>query len=186
MAPPMPRIEAERVTVATDFEPFDPDAAADAAGVSVSLWMGFGRLLGLYARVAGHGTIGLHFELERQAYERLRRVVLAHELCHHFTCTGIHVRPFICAADSLTTSRVEAQAARWAAMRLCPPDLVRTFVSQHEAIGLDEVLELAELVQVPEGFALWWLADLAARCVVADGHPGQVPPWIPRLVTDRE
>jgi hypothetical protein len=49
----MSRIEASSVVPATEFVPFDPDAAADAAGVGVSAWMGFGRLLGLYARVAG-------------------------------------------------------------------------------------------------------------------------------------
>jgi hypothetical protein len=148
--------------------------------------MGFGRLLGLYARVAGRGAIGLHLELERPSNERLRRVVLAHELGHHFTCTGIYVKPFACGADTLTTSRVEAQAARWAAMRLCPPDLVRAFMRQHDSIGAEELSEIAELTRVPEGFARWWLADLAARGVLDGAHPGQVPPWVPSLARESD
>src|SRR6266567_6896693 len=141
MVQAMSQTEPRRLIATSEFVPFDPDAAAEAAGVGVSAWMGFGRLLGLYARVAGRGAIGLHLELERPSNERLRRVVLAHELGHHFTCTGIYVKPFACGADSLTTSRVEAQAARWAATHLCPPALVSAYVRHNESIGAEQVSE---------------------------------------------
>ena len=39
-------------------------------------------------------------------------------------------------------------------------------VLHHDSIGAEGVSEIADLVRVPDGFAAWWLADLAARGVV--------------------
>jgi len=149
---------------------FDPDQAALDAGVDVSYW---GRLpwLGVYGRVDdGHGEIGLRGALAQPTMEPLRRVVLAHELGHHALHAGIYVRPFECRRDDLIASHVEAQAERWAAARLVPVALVRQALVAWEAIGPEEMSELADLARVPDAFIAWWLADLDQRGVLLAPH----------------
>jgi len=141
---------------------FDPEEAATRAGVDVSYWAHL-PYLGLYMQHDGRGFVALRADLEHRSSERLRRVVLAHELAHHALHVGVYTDPFHCRRDELATSHVEAQAERWAAERLCPLALVRDAVSLWGYIGPEEITDLADLARVPDAFVAWWLADLRRR-----------------------
>lgn len=143
---------------------FDPDRAAEVAGVQVSYDFPLDRLLGLYARDEdGYGYVALRPDLRQPSHERLRRVVLAHELAHHSLHAGIYVGPFQCRQADLATSHAEMQAERWAAEKLCPVRLVHAVMWNEGRIDREEMERLAEVVRVPDAFIVWWLGDLKER-----------------------
>lgn len=117
----------------------------------------------LYMRHGGRGFVTLRADLEHRSNERLRRVVLAHELAHHVLHVGVYTNPFHCRRDERATSHVEAQAERWAAERLCPIPLVREALAQWGRIGQEEATDVADVARVPDAFVVWWLSDLKRR-----------------------
>ena len=72
---------------------------------------------------------------------RLHRCVMAEELGHHFTSSGVRIAKRHCSTqDRLTIDKIEYKALRWAANFLVPEnDLLDAIAS-----GLIEVWELAE------------------------------------------
>jgi IrrE N-terminal-like domain len=151
------------VSVLDDRRPFDPEAAARAAGVEVLDWSTDIGYLGLYLREAGVGVIGLHPRLAEPVRLPLRRVVICHELAHHHIHVGVHVPLVGCRSDRLRTAHVEAQAERWAGEMLLPPRLVAAVGAERGRLGQEELAELADWARVPARWAAWWARDAELR-----------------------
>jgi Zn-dependent peptidase ImmA (M78 family) len=75
------------------------------------------------------------------------RCVLAEELGHHFTTTGMVIpKTFFHYRDRLEVSRAEYRAMRWAALYLMPLDMLRKAFRK----GIYERWELADFFDVTE------------------------------------
>ena len=89
-------------------------------------------------------TIGKHI-----SDSRLLRVILAHELGHHFTSVGNTLYEHLCYSDVLRTGKAERIAAKWAAEFLMPEDALVAAISS----GLRDHSEIAEHFGVTEELA---------------------------------
>lgn len=89
-------------------------------------------------------TIGKHISDARQL-----RVILAHELGHHFTSVGDTVHRHLCYSDALTTSKAERAATKWAAEFLLPQSEVLLTIGT----GLQTCSEIADHFGVTEELA---------------------------------
>jgi len=141
---------------------FDPDLLADQRNVHVSYWRDLGHL-GLYRQEHGRGYVALREDLAAPSQDRLRRVVLTHELAHDVLHESMYVGLVHCRRDNLTALHMEMQAERWAAEQLCPVAFIRAFVDYAGWIDTQEVVELADMTRIPVAFAVWWLDDLQRR-----------------------
>lgn len=159
--------------------PWDPDACAAAVGVPVD-YEPFDTALGMYLVTRSGGpTIGLRSDLAEPRNERTRRITLAHELGHHAVTTGDLVLYGCRPGTKAVRSKHEIAAERWAAERLCPPELVRAVFRQHDTIDRGEIALLADLTLTTPEFVTWWCATLQRTGRLRDGRSHPDPAWVP-------
>lgn len=90
-------------------------------------------------------TIGTHIQ-----DPRLLRVVLAHEIGHHFTTVGNRLpNRHFCYSDALTTSKAERTATKWAAEFLLPQSALLAAIGA----GAQDSCAIAEHFGVTEELA---------------------------------
>ena len=99
-------------------------------------------------------TIGTHI-----SDSRLLRVILAHELGHHFTSAGDMIHEHRCYSDVLTTSKAERTAAKWAAEFLMPQSELAAVIGS----GLRDKCEIAEHFGVTEELAEYRVRTLLCK-----------------------
>jgi len=97
-------------------------------------------------------TIGRHVE-----DKRLARVILAHELGHHFTTAGDMIaQRYMCYRERLTHGRAEFLATRWATDYLLPWDKLTDAARQ----GVVEHWQIAEYFGVTEKLVRFRLSQM--------------------------
>ena len=119
---------------------------AESENIAVGYSMLKSPILGFYWKpVDACPIIGLSFRLHTD--RRLHRCVLAEEIGHHFTSSGVRIaKKHHSIQDRLSIDKCEYKALWWAAHHLVPENDLLDIVGE----GLCEIWELAEHFNVTE------------------------------------